>query len=554
MARIVKPDRLTMNLFAPGMSVLHRAGLGGLACTLKAMERQAKNGLLPPSKLPAPFDGDKLPWDIDEQSVTLKFGKPENAKDYLKKLFEFAFTIRKDGLIFLPGQHTTDPSAAVLADLQTGLTLTFLQHGKVRKLVEEATSVSYDPEGEGVPGVLVEYRKCTSFKHQIGWKDFVDRQGCLVTGNIKVDGPISPGTVVRHAAYSSDTAAKDPPERMLPLYFAIVGTLALPVNRGVAALLVPDVNNLLDFIYDRPSLTPTTAIDCQVANAADGALRAQIRLRNDPIRASHIRAKARKAMAGSEIPGCYAMTFTPTSWANQQKSRVATIFVPPSDDKRLDRFSRALAHLPPRVQTRTLSERTGKGRRKTVSERPEVFRVDSVIRPLIAENLALGRLWYAGFARLMTAIDPATRKPYRDRILYERKGLHDMMADQTMWEHAREETIVRAVHEALRSRYGQIAEENKNNPAARKNRWKSEYDRWRLAFAGAKTANQFRRSLCDLFSRAGNNPVLKEHWQDILPLLRADCWQQARDLALLGLCSYAGRGDSEVVEPTDSTN
>ena len=50
MAKEVKvrtaPDQLTMRLFAPGMSALHRAGLGGLACTLKAMERQYENGLL----------------------------------------------------------------------------------------------------------------------------------------------------------------------------------------------------------------------------------------------------------------------------------------------------------------------------------------------------------------------------------------------------------------------------------------------------------------------------------------------------------------------------
>ena len=35
-----------MRLFAPGMSLLHRAGLGGLACTLRAMERQYEAGLL----------------------------------------------------------------------------------------------------------------------------------------------------------------------------------------------------------------------------------------------------------------------------------------------------------------------------------------------------------------------------------------------------------------------------------------------------------------------------------------------------------------------------
>src|SRR5262245_10675793 len=199
------PNHITMRLFAPGMSLLHRAGLGGLACTLKAIQREYEAGRLSNSKLPAPFNDGIPPWAINEQSVTLTFGKPENAGDYLKKLFAFAFGIRKDGLITLPGQHAVEPGAPGVADLQSGLTLTFLQHGRVRQLAKEPTTVSYDPEGEGVPGLIVQYRKCSGFKHQDGWEDFVDKNGCLVAGPIKVDGPISPGTVVRHVAYTGDT-------------------------------------------------------------------------------------------------------------------------------------------------------------------------------------------------------------------------------------------------------------------------------------------------------------------------------------------------------------
>src|ERR1043166_8308555 len=299
------PDHLTMTLFAPGMSGLHRAGLGGLACTLKAMEKQYEAGLLRKEKLPAPFEHGQPPWEIDERSVTLRFPKPENAAKYLKQLFAFAFGIRKDGLISLPGQYDGVPSAAVLADLQAGLTLTFLQHGKVRSLAKEASTVSYDPEGDGIPALVVQYRKCAGFKHQDGWEELVDSRGYLTSTAIKVDGPINPGAVVRHVAFTGDTTAEDPADRMLPLYFAIVGCLPLPVNRGVAALLVPEVDNLLEFVFDRPAMTPTTAKQCQIASAADAALQAQIRLR------------ARHDMNASAIPGCYAMNFRPTPWASQ---------------------------------------------------------------------------------------------------------------------------------------------------------------------------------------------------------------------------------------------
>jgi CRISPR-associated protein Cas8a1/Csx13 len=189
---------------------------------------------------------------------------------------------------------------------------------------------------------------------------------------------------------------------------------------------------------------------------------------------------------------------------------------------------------------------TPKGKQK------EPFWSDSIVRPLIAENLALGRPWYSGFIRLMTQINPANGKPYRDQLSFERGGLHAMISDETMWDSAGESTVVRAVHEALRNRYGRIAEENENNQAAMRNRFRGEYDRWRLAFAGAKTPDQFRKALCDLFSRAGNNSVLQQCWQDVLPMLRSQNWQHARDLALLGLCSYKGRGETTPDDQSDS--
>jgi CRISPR-associated protein Cas8a1/Csx13 len=154
----------------------------------------------------------------------------------------------------------------------------------------------------------------------------------------------------------------------------------------------------------------------------------------------------------------------------------------------------------------------------------------------------------------MIKINPATDRPYRDAIQFERKGLHDMINDNQMWDDLGERTIVQAVHEALRGRYGQIADENKTNPTAMKNRFTGEYDKWRLAFAGAKTADQFRKALCDLFSRAGRNSILQKQWQDILPMLRATNWQHARDLALLALCSYQSRSKDEEAETQTDSN
>lgn len=545
-------DKLEMKLFAPGMSALHRAGLGGLACTLKAMERLHDNRLLKIDTLPGPVINGAYPWEMTEDSITLMFGEPEQAHSYLQKLFAFAFTIRNDGLICLPGQHFTEPAVPVLADLQAGFVLTFLQHGRVRTLAKEATTATYDTDGGGAAGVVVEYKKCSGFKHQDGWKAFVDKKGRLVDDPIKIDGPISPGTVVRHVAFTAATGAEDPPERMLPLYFALVGCLSLPVNRGVAALIVPDVQSLLEFIIDRPAMTPTTATECQIANAADAGFRAQVRVRNSARRNAEVASAARRT-----VPGCYAMTFTPTPWASQQKSRVATIHVPPDEDGLLDRYERAALHLPPRIAVRTVRETTGRGKAKVVRERQESFRTDSVIRPVIADNLALGRKWYAGFANLMTKINPANDKPFRNQLLFERKGLHAMISDDAMWDCEGEKLVVAAVHEAIGCRLGQIrsdtdGEKSKALSQATKNRWERFREKLRLDLAGAKTESHVRFALMDLFSRGGNNAVLRTGWGKILPVIRND-WQLARDLGLLALASYAGRGAAGEDVSTETT-
>ena len=192
--------------------------------------------------------------------------------------------------------------------------------------------------------------------------------------------------------------------------------------------------------------------------------------------ASAIALHAQGVLTRAGIPGCYAMTFTPTPWASQQKSRVATIHVPPGHEKQLDRFDRAFSHLSPRVVTRTVKETAGRGRRGLSQTRRESFRADSIVRPLIAENLALNRPWYAGFVGLMTKINPATGKPFRNQMPFERKGLHAMISDPVMWDHDGEAIIVKAVHEAIRQSLGRIREQTdgkgtKPLSQATKNRW-----------------------------------------------------------------------------------
>jgi CRISPR-associated protein Cas8a1/Csx13 len=57
----------------------------------------------------------------------------------------------------------------------------------------------------------------------------------------------------------------------------------------------------------------------------------------------------------------------------------------------------------------------------------------------------------------------------------------------------------------------------------------------------------------DLFSRGGSNSVLQADWQKVIPVILAD-WQLARDLGLLALASYAGKGEGIGTSADESAN
>lgn len=529
---IAYPSSITLRLFDPGMSIMHRAGLGGLACTLRYIEDAYKDGGLTDDEAPGgPWTNGIPPWAIDPLHMTLDFGQPEHAQEFMKRLFTLAFQI-KDGMIYLPGQHCQPASAETLAVFQNALMLTFLQHNKARGLSKENTTITYEIDGHPLS---ITTRTCDFYKHQQGWNDLCTEEG-FGGKSVKIPGTLQPGAIVRHNAFSTPTSMEESCEHALALFFSIVGCLALTIgNGGRGSLIVPEVDNLEMFSIIRPLLTPTSIRECRVAGTGDAALQAQLRL------------KSKNLASDLESPACHAITFESTPWASQQKTRTDLLPVPSSAEIQLDTFEKALAELPPRIVSRTVEKTAGKGKNKTIHEETECFWVDSIVRPFIADNLATGRRWYEGFVNLMIKTDPVRKKPYRDQVFFEKKGLNAMM-NGIEWQDRGEQTVVKAVHEAIRRRYGIIAQENQGNPVAMKKRWGGEFDRWRLSFAGAKTSNQFRHALCDLFSRAGLIPTLQSDWKTLLPMLDDRQWELTRDLSLLALASYSREGSKEIEE------
>jgi CRISPR-associated protein Cas8a1/Csx13 len=507
-------ETLTCDLFLPGMTPLHRAGLGGLVSTLRWLEKKPDR---PPGH-----------WEIDNRSVRFQWQDGEEREQFCKQIFQHAYQLR-DELIYLPGQYGgLAPPLEVRAALQEGLLLSFYDHGpQSRGKSADPREHTYEVDDKPI-----------SFRHlPLAWYKH-QRDGAAlfleaIAGKLEITRMLFPGAIERHAG-SKGTSITQAAPLALPLLFAPIGVLALKAggkrvnDRGKrkfkpgAAVLIPDIHSLAAVQYWLPALIPKSARDCQVGNAEDAALQAEIRLRSRELLDSEI------------IPSIRCIWCCPSDWNRLQPPSFVTEVSISSLAPRLDQFEIAMKALNPPVPR--LNSNTG-----------QYFWPRSIVRPFVAANLAASKPWYQGFTRLMTVQDPLNNKPLkplRDYLNFERRGLHTM-TQEIQWDRPGEEAIVHAVHEALRCRYGRIADENKSNPVAMKKRMSREYERIRLAFAGAKTADSLRNALTDLWSRAGPNEVLKKAWPQILPMLTNDSWQLARDLALLALPSYQGKGQEQ---------
>ena len=507
-------ESLTCDLFAPGMTPLHRAGLGGLVSTLRWIEKS-----LPDTERPLGQ------WTIDERSVTLSW-EEAGEKPFFDRLFNFAFQIQ-EGMIYLPGQYgELAPPLEVRAALHDGLLLSFYSHGKSRGREKKSEERTYE---------IDEYVVSLSYFPVSWYSPQRDGSSDVVKSlkkPVEVKRHLYPGAMQRHAAYPQ-SLAKQGAHLVLPLWFAPVGTISLKTRgkdgkKNACALLIPDLQTLSGVEHEiQQGLIPETARACQVDSVADAALQAKLRLR------------MRDMLNPEKIAALRCILFYREVWNTQMTAPSTVLEVRnAATDIALDQFETAMA----------VPELTPPAPRQ--NKKGEYFWPKSYIRPFIAENLVLGRLWYAGFSHLMTAQDSGSNTPIRNYLYTERKGLF-AMTKEIPWDHPGEEVVVRAVHEAMRYRYGRIAAENAHNQAAMKNRMTREYERQRLAFVGAKTADALRHALADLWSRAGSNSVLRESWPHILPLLSNTKWQLTRDLALIALASYQGK-EQENIDLTET--
>lgn len=492
---------LTIRLFDPGMTHLHRVGLAGLYMTLKGVD-------------PSEFK-QWGSWVLSANKIEIYW--TETPRDLLSPIVKKSFGISRQGAVefFAHRNHPMSDLERLL--FHRAILSTYLQHGQSRKLAKSEQSLSIEFGGETVTESI---KPIIEYSNQKAGEFLFDKRGNF-NKSINLSGWLFPGGVVRHVLHSKDTTLTTNPGEFLALVFAPVASLFFLLShrnmdgkfdkRKKAALVLPHIHNLESFqrCYKRYLTSPVQKLF--VNGLGDAGLTALTSLNL---------AAPEGMIENLEINSCSVVTLGTTVWAKQQKTRTGSRIIKDIDLNRLNFFELALRILPNKFR---------------VNDEGKLIFYTSSVRGLIAENIASGKDWFFNFSSLMSS------KILARLISFERKEVAKIVENKEAWSYEADRLIVEAIHQALRNRYGALA--NRAKLKGEVAQFGREFERLRTSLMRAKNAQTFRTELADLFARSGLNQTLQKHWKELLPILSGPDWQKSRDLALLSLASYTGKGE-----------
>lgn len=508
-------NKISISLFEPGMTHMHRVGLAGLFMTLKALENDVK-----------PIDG--FNWSLSPTSVEMSWvNEPQKIfKEFLQRSISI-----ENGLITFLAHKRSKMGDLDKLHLHESILNTFLQHGKTRETKKQNQRLVFEIDEKKV---AKDYKYVTLLKkHQKVHNEIFDNKG-NPKSKIKLKGWIFPGGVERHVGWSNTALTQDTGKYLCLLFTPVASLFFNLYHRGTdgkydsrrgTALILPHITDMEKYhkYYNRFLKAPVERLYAD--GLGDAGLSALQILR------------AEEKMEELGINGCSIITFGTVGWSKQQKTRTGLLKLDDVQPEILDSFEIALRSLPNKI----VVKRT-KPTKKEPSPYDRFFVATSLARGKISDNIARGRDWFCGFFELMRSKEQAKI------ISYERGGLNKMV-QEAKWRLDEDKKFVEAIHNALLHRYASIASQAKARGEAV--RFDREYERIRTSLMRVKNRKTMRAELADLLSRGGLNKVLQTEWKDLLKIFDGDDWQRARDLALLALASYKGKGSEEIVEKID---
>lgn len=491
-----------------------RAGLAGLYLVLSdLLEREVK----PPRGLSFSIDG--------AAGVTLSF--PAAKPELLVWIVDQAWQAKK-GVLYCPAIHGSTGMNVHRVRFHNAMFATFLQHNRVQPRGKPEKRTFTIDEKTFEFSLLPVVEEQLIYRRDARNVIFKTKRGSWSPENtVELSGYVLPGSPRR---FKSEKTWVGSARDAFLMSFAPIGCHFAEVEprRGTWCILLPELDNLAEFAELRKNFS-ADVLRSYAASPADAALRYLVDM---------------QVVKKYRLRSCVALVVGEVAWSRQQARRLAL------NVKREERmfaiFQRAQRCFPP--TTRTAKE----------SGNSYVSTAFCIAR--ISENLLKGARWYSRFAEPIewyrkkledmrkkagkTEKGGSAERIWYERIAqFERKALIEFMEEPIVWQNDVEEWFVDAFHEGLRKLYGKESAAAKERQGSRD--WKERIRDLRAdiyrKLVHARTAAQVRAVLSEYWARADGVRTLGEHTGEIWAFLRND-WENARDLALVALASYKGKG------------
>lgn len=495
-----------------------RAGLAGLYMNLDGLSQED-----------APCG---LTWKLKKNGIDLEWegDSPEPLQWILKESWKV-----REGVLYCPAIHKSDALTSERVHFHRGMMATFLQHNKIQpREGQESFSVDLDDK-------KFKYSILSLSEKNLKYiKDFDDeskssfRNPWNMDRAISLSGYVLPGSPPRFR-YEDSWAGKFRDAYLLWFAPQSCGFVEVEPKRGTWCILIPEIQDLKLFSKTKKRLD-IKSIDLYAASPGDAALRYILRYRSNRY----------------HFNGIYVSVVGKVPWNKNQPVRIQTFNLRPKEHTY--EIYKAL---------RTSFE----DRIRETKDKESHWIATPFAVARISDNLIRGKRWYSDFGQPASLhreslerrrkqsnkskdspVSGSTNAIWFKTIqIYERKELIDFMENEVIWSSPLEKYFVNAFHESLSRLYAREAAFHEKRHGARslKERWTDLNDRIYRSITRAKTEDQLRSSISEFWARAGRPPHLKEHTGELWSFITKD-WRYARDLALVSLASYKGKGADEL--------
>jgi len=428
-----------------------------------------------------PFD-----WKVSEDSVHLAWQCSD--KEAVSNLLAHTYQIQ-DGYLNVPALNLDQQGKYTFTE---GVVTTFLQHSQQRKLSKNPITLNFLID-EGQPEITRTFKPLEECYYTGDFKDAFSSKGTF-NSKINLKGQHLPGLVECFV----NGAYQESPEGFLALLFLPLACGYYQLTDYRSAIVIPEVKNIAEWVKRRTNSSGRAYRNFRSSSSGESALRFLLH------------EKIIEDNRQLRVEYCEVYQLGKQQWDGNQSYLKQAVYRVNVSNEILELYDSAFQFFKPQVRK---------------NEKGETWLAISKILPWLCDNLITGKRWYSGFFEF-----------YKRNEIYERKGLISM----TKYLDNLEQTFFDAVQGAFSSfLHGQIKEATRQG---RSLDYKQSTDKVINMLLRPSTQQDFAKATVDFLSRHRSKATRGVGAEIYQWLHKDNNWKQARDLALLAVASYTGKG------------